>query len=60
MKIITKEEWEKAPEDYKKVYDGNLYMVYKETDGGTCFGPVKVLEDNIIDFRRFFKYGKGD
>ncbi len=51
MKIITKEEWEIAPEDYKKVYDRTLYMVYKETDGWTCFGPVKVLEDGIMDFK---------
>ncbi len=58
MKIITKKEWEKAPGDYKKVYDGTLYMVYRE-DGGTCFGPVKILEDNIVDFKKLLKYAKG-
>ncbi len=52
MKIITKEEWDNTPDEYKKVYDGTPYMVYKETYGKICFGPVKTKEeDSIIDFR---------
>ncbi len=53
MKVITKEEWSKAPQDYKKVYNDTMYMVYKESDGSTYFGPVKVVkEDNIKDLKR--------
>ncbi len=44
MKAVTREEWDKAPEEYKKVYDYNLYMVYKDEDGSTCFGPVRIVE----------------
>ncbi len=45
MKTIAKQDWEKVPESEKKIYDGIFYMVYKETDGRTCFGPVKVIEE---------------
>ncbi len=42
MKIITRKEWEKTPKDYKRIYDDSLYMVYKDNDGSTYFGPVRI------------------
>ncbi len=53
MKVITKEEWGNTPQDYKKVYNDTMYMLYKESDGSMYFGPVKVVkEDNIKDIKR--------
>ncbi len=53
MKLITKKEWEDTPEDYKRNYSGSLYMLYKEVDGSTYFGPVKIKsEDHIVDFKK--------
>ncbi len=46
MKLVTMEQWDNAPKENKKIYDGTPYMIYKEEDS-ICFGPVKVLEDNI-------------
>ncbi len=61
MKVITKEEWNNAPEENKKIYYGTQYMVYKEEDGGICFGPVKVVnEDIFIDYRRLINKTKED
>ncbi len=61
MKTITKEEWDNTPEKYKRVYEGNFYMVYRETDGMLCFGPVKVLEkDNMWDFGGTPDYLQGE
>jgi len=45
MKAVRREEWDKAPEEYKKVYDDTMYMVYKEEDGSVCFGPVRIIEE---------------
>ncbi len=43
MKKVTQEEWDKTPDEYKKIYNDTLYMVYKELDGAVYFGPVKIL-----------------
>jgi len=48
MKIISKNEWDRVPENNKKIYDLTPYMVYKDTDGSTCFGPVKITEENTM------------
>ncbi len=34
----------KTPVDYKRIYNGTLYMVYKDIYGSTCFGPVKIAD----------------
>ncbi len=46
MKVITKDEWDRVPKDNKKIYDVTTYMIYRDLDGSTCFGPVKVIEKN--------------
>ncbi len=44
MKTVTKEEWDKTPKEYKKIYYGTPYMVYKDTDGNMCMSSVKILD----------------
>jgi len=57
MKLVTKDEWDRTPDEYKKIYDGTFYMIYKETDGRVCFGPVKLKEDNMMrDLRRLYPH----
>ncbi len=49
MKSVSKSEWEQLSMDFKRMYDVTPYMVYKETDGSTCFGPVRIVEKNDDD-----------
>ncbi len=59
MKIITKKEWDKASDEYKRIYEGTPYMLFKESDGRTYFGPVKIKEgDKLVDFKKpeIFKF----
>ncbi len=52
MKIISKKEWDNTPEEWKRIYDGTPYMLYKENET-SCFGPVKIIEgDKIIGSKK--------
>ena len=42
MKIITAEKWFKAPEEYKKIKDGQKWLLYMDEEGATTWGPVEV------------------
>ena len=42
MKIITAEKWFKAPEEYKKIKDGQKWLLYIDEEGATTWGPVEV------------------
>ena len=46
MRTITKELWDKTPNDYKSMIDGQPYILEYDRYVGTCLSPVKIEEDN--------------
>ncbi len=46
MKSVTEKEWENTPGHYKNIYGDIPYMVYKDREGVTYFGPVKIKEED--------------
>ncbi len=52
VKIVTKKEWAKTPKECKGEFHHTPYMIYREPDGSTCLGPVKIMgKDSIMNFR---------
>ena len=46
MKTITKELWDKTPNDYKSMIDGQPYVMEYIEGKGTCLSPVKIEGGN--------------
>ena len=44
MKVISKEQWDSTPKDFKGCIDGEPHLVYLDLETqGTVYGPVKIV-----------------
>ena len=56
IKVVTREEWNKTPNDYKTIINGKKYMMYIDPQSHmTVLGPVEVKDAVIKDFISYDK-----
>ena len=47
IKEITKAEWDKTPNDYKMIRNGQKYIMYLDPQAGTVLGPCKIIDETL-------------
>ena len=47
VKEITKAEWDKTPNDYKMIRNGQKYIMYLDPQVGTVLGPCKIIDETL-------------
>ena len=51
MKVISKEQWETTPKDFKGFIDGEPHLVYLDLETqGTVYGPVKIVDKFLGEY----------